>query len=386
MSPAAKKPGNADPQPDSILEQVDDYFFTVDPEWRLTFLNRPYQEALGLSAESVLGRVLWELVPQYLGTQYEESFRRVMRERQTYRFEAGSGVSDRWFRMHVYPLDSGLAVFASDITERHRIQEELRAAHELAERRALQLLELIRDAEAARAEAEAASRTKDEFLATMSHELRTPLNAILGWVHILRNGSPDAEVLRRGLETIERSSRAQARLIDDLLDVARIMSGKLHLDIHRTDPVEVIEAALAMVAPAAEARQILLEKRLDAVGPILADSGRLQQVAWNLLSNAVKFTPPGGRVEVRLERTPQGLEIRVADNGKGIAPEFLPHVFDLFRQADSSTTRRHGGLGLGLSLVREIVEMHGGTVTVESAGDEKGAAFTVELPCRDKLA
>jgi PAS domain S-box-containing protein len=367
LSSDGKNPGNTDPQPSSsILEQVDDYFFTVDHEWRLTFLNRPYQRALGLSAESVLGRVLWDLVPQYLGTEYEESFRRVMRERQTDRFEAGSGVSDRWFRTHVYPLDSGLAVFASDITERHRIQEELRAAH---------------------AEAEAASRTKDEFLATMSHELRTPLNAILGWVHILRNGSPDAEVLRRGLETIERSSRAQARLIDDLLDVARIISGKMHLDIHRTDPAEVIEAALAMVAPAAEARQITLEKRLDAaVGPILADAGRLQQVVWNLLANAVKFTPQGGRVEVRLERTPQGLEICVADNGKGIDPEFLPHVFDLFRQADASTSRRHGGLGLGLSLVREIVEMHGGTVTVESGGADKGAAFTVALPCRDKRA
>lgn len=240
---------------------------------------------------------------------------------------------------------------------------------------------LLRDAERARDEAEAANRMKDEFLATLSHELRTPLNAIIGWTRLLRsNGLNDSE-RAEGLEVIDRNARAQAQLIDDLLDVSRIISGKMALDVQRVDLVEVIEAALAAVAPAAQAKGIRLQRVLDSLaGPVSGDPTRLQQVVWNLLSNAVKFTPKGGRVQVLLERVNSHVEISVIDDGIGIRPEFLPHVFDRFRQADGSTTRRHGGLGLGLSIVKQLVEMHGGSVRVKSPGENRGATFVVALP------
>jgi len=243
----------------------------------------------------------------------------------------------------------------------------------------------LRDAEQqARKEAEAANRVKDEFLATMSHELRTPLNAILGWASILRRGTRDAEGLERGLATIERNALAQARLIEDVLDVSRIISGKLRLDIRRVDLIAIAKAAADVVRPAAAARRVRLsvdhgpEPTLDLVG----DADRLQQVVWNLLSNAVKFTPSDGAVSLRIERNRSAVRLIVQDTGSGIAPEHLPFIFERFRQVDSSTTRKYGGLGLGLAIVRHLVELHGGSVSAESAGLGKGASFTVELPVR----
>ena len=242
--------------------------------------------------------------------------------------------------------------------------------------------EALLDAErTARTEAERASRVKDEFVATLSHELRTPLTPIMGWVAILkRKGSSDPQTLQ-GLEVIERNARAQTQIIEDLLDISRIVSGKVRLDVQRVDLAEVIEAGLATVRPAADAREIRLTALLDpAVGPIRGDPGRLQQIVWNLLSNAIKFTARGGRVQVSLMRVNSHVELVVADNGQGIVPEFLPLVFDRFRQADSSTTRRYGGLGLGLAIVKQLVELHGGSVGVHSAGPGEGASFTVSLP------
>lgn len=262
----------------------------------------------------------------------------------------------------------------SDVTERRRAEE---TAQQAAEERK-QLLESER---AARAEAERASAMKDDFLATLSHELRTPLSAILGWAQVLRLRSMSEAELHRGLETIERNARVQTQLIEDLLDMSRITSGKLRLDIQAVEPVQFIEAAIETVRPAAEAKGIRLEKLLDPVaGPISGDPNRLQQVMWNLLSNAIKFTPKNGKVQVLLERVSSHIEISVADTGIGIKPEFLPHVFERFRQADASTTRTFGGLGLGLSIVKRLVELHGGTVRVKSAGDARGATFTVHLP------
>jgi NO-binding membrane sensor protein with MHYT domain/CheY-like chemotaxis protein/two-component sensor histidine kinase len=241
--------------------------------------------------------------------------------------------------------------------------------------------DLLTRERAARDEAERLSALKDEFLATLSHELRTPLNAVLGWAGMLQRGARDDETLQRGLATIERNARAQGQLIDDLLDMSRIISGTLRLDVQRVEPDKIIEAALGTVHPAAVAKRIDLRVDLDQRAcPVLGDPGRLHQVMWNLLSNAVKFTPNGGMVQVMLSRDGEDVVIRVADSGIGIAPDFLPYVFDRFRQQDASITRRHGGLGLGLSIARQLVELHGGTIGVASPGEQAGATFTLRLP------
>ena len=226
-----------------------------------------------------------------------------------------------------------------------------------------------------------ANRLKDEFLATVSHELRTPLNAMLGWATMLRGKQMDEATQQRAIETIERNARAQNQLIDDLLDVSRIITGKLRLDVRPVVLVSVLEAAIDSIRPAAEAKNIRLQSLLDpAAGPVSGDPDRLQQVFWNLLSNAVKFTPKGGRIQLRLERINSHVEITVSDTGQGISAEFLPYVFDRLQQADSTTTRAHGGLGLGLAIVRHLVELHGGQVQVASAGEGKGTTFMVNLP------
>ena len=248
--------------------------------------------------------------------------------------------------------------------EAHREREQLLAAER-----------------AARSEAEHASRMKDEFLATVSHELRTPLNAILGWSQLLRHEHVTKQDMQHGLETIERNARAQTQLIEDLLDMSRIVSGKLRLDVRSLEPAEFIDAAIETVLPAAQAKNIRIDKMLDpAASPIAGDAGRLQQVVWNLLSNAIKFTPKGGKVQVALERIDSHVEIRVADTGRGVRPDLLAHVFERFRQGDSSTTRTYGGLGLGLAIVKHLAELHGGTVRAESAGEDQGSTFTVSIP------
>ncbi|HEY9737450.1 MAG TPA: PAS domain S-box protein, partial [Trichocoleus sp.] len=256
---------------------------------------------------------------------------------------------------------------STDISERKRAE---------AEREDLLARERV-----AREEAEAANRIKDEFLAVLSHELRSPLNPILGWVRLLRTRKFDQQATDRALETIERNARLQTQLIEDLLDVSRILRGKLALTIAPVDLVQAVEAALETVQLAAEAKNIQIQTHLDeSLKPIVGDANRLQQVFWNLLSNAVKFTPMGGRVEVRLEVVDSRVEIAIADTGKGIQPEFLPHVFEYFRQADSTITRQFGGLGLGLAIVRHLTELHGGTVHAHSDGEGQGALFTVSLP------
>jgi CheY-like chemotaxis protein len=234
---------------------------------------------------------------------------------------------------------------------------------------------------AARAEAERLSELKDQFLATLSHELRTPLSAILGWSQILRRRPLERDELLKVVETIERNARVQTQLIEDLLDMSRIASGKLRLDVQPVEPATFIDAAVQTVRPAAEAKGIRLESMLDpAAGPVSADPSRLQQVVWNLLNNAIKFTPKDGKVQLVLQRVNSHVEIVVTDTGIGIKPEFLGHVFERFRQADASTTRSYGGLGLGLSIVKQLVELHGGTVRAQSKGDGLGSTFTVDLP------
>jgi PAS domain S-box-containing protein len=255
----------------------------------------------------------------------------------------------------------------SDVTEKRRIEAEREY--------------LLQSERSARNAAERANRLKDEFLAMVSHELRTPLNAVVGWSQVLQMSPPSSEDLAVGLEAISRNAQVQAELINDLLDVSRIMSGKLRLDVKRINPVDIVHDALVSVLPAAQTKGVEIEHNLDQTFELIhADPSRLQQVVWNLVSNAVKFTPRSGKVSVLLKQNPAWLEIRVSDSGQGIKPEFLPHLFERFRQEDATSTRVHGGLGLGLSIVKQLVELHGGTVNATSSGEGRGSEFLVRLP------
>jgi CheY-like chemotaxis protein len=263
-------------------------------------------------------------------------------------------------------------------------QDKLRAAEdELTKLRAVShdAVEAEQVQRTGRAEAERLGRIKDEFLANLSHEIRTPLNAILGWSQLLKPESVTKADLAEGLSVITRNARTQARLIDDLLDMSRIISGKMRLDVQRVDLPAVIDAAIESMTPAAEARDIKIQKVIDPIaGPVTGDPNRLQQVVWNLLSNAIKFTPKGGKVQVVVERSNSHVELSVSDTGKGIAAEFLPHVFERFSQDDDSSRRRNTGLGLGLAIVKSLAELHGGSVRVKSGGEGKGSTFIVSLP------
>ena len=260
------------------------------------------------------------------------------------------------------------SAFARDITQRKQDDEE-------RER-------LLGEAERARRQAEAASRVKDEFLSTLSHELRTPLTAIVGWTYLLRGGRLDEATARRGLEAIERNAAAQAQVISDILDLSRIVGAKFRLNVRPLQLAPIVAAAIEPLMPAATAKDLKVQAVLDPqAGLVAGDPDRLRQIVWNLFSNAVKFTPRGGRVTVRLERVEgAGVRLVVEDTGEGISADFLDHVFERFRQGDSSNTRVHGGLGLGLAVVRHFVELHGGTVEAQSGGEGEGATFTV--PCR----
>jgi signal transduction histidine kinase/ActR/RegA family two-component response regulator len=279
-----------------------------------------------------------------------------------------------------------------EVDERRRVEAELRAVQrdlearvsarteELASANQALRMEVIQR-QHAQEQAEFANRMKDEFLATLSHELRTPLTAIVGWAALLKTDQLGPEETARAIETIARNARLQTRLIEDLLDVSRIVSGKLRIESQTVDVKKVIEAAIASTAPLADSKSIKIERSYaDDAAFVQGDAARLQQVAWNLLSNAVKFTPVGGAISVQTSRAENNAVIRISDNGEGIASDLLPFVFDRFRQADSSTTRRHGGLGLGLAIVRHLVELHGGQVSIESPGAGRGTTVTVILP------
>lgn len=252
---------------------------------------------------------------------------------------------------------------------------------EAVQKERIKAVETARENERLYREAQEANRLKDEFLATISHELRTPLTSILGWSRMLATETFDETTRKRGLETIERNARSQGQIIEDLLDISRIITGKLRLNLQLVEPYSIIEAAIDSVRPTVEAKNLRLQTILDPhAGPISGDPDRLQQIFWNLLSNAVKFTPKGGRVQVRLERINSHVEVSISDTGAGIPADFLPHVFERFRQGDGTTTRKHGGLGLGLSIVKQLVDLHGGVIRAASEGEERGANFTVSLP------
>lgn len=366
-----------------LLSKVQDSVIVTDAQGIVTFWNEGATRLLGWTAEEMIGRPMVDRLPEESREQTRLWIARIAAGEAEFEGEWLDQKKDGtpvWIEASTRRICDatgnvlGIMGVSRDISERKRTEEAL--ARSAAERAALLEAERF-----ARAEAERAGRMKDEFLATLSHELRTPLNAILGWSQILAGGSSNDEDLQEGLRTIERNARAQTQIIEDLLDMSRIISGKVRLDVQRIDLALIVSGAIETVRPAAQAKGVQLQAVLGARDCVVSgDPNRLQQVMWNLLTNAVKFTPRDGRVQVRLACRSGAAEVSVIDSGEGIKPEFLPHVFDRFRQADPSTTRRHGGLGLGLAIVKQLVELHGGTVSVESAGIGSGATFTVILP------
>jgi PAS domain S-box-containing protein len=327
------------------------------------FCNRAWQEYTGIELNEASVDVLLRAVHQDDRARAREALLGLISNRgQRFELECRLGSARGGYRWHIVRAlpEIGENVIVGWIATATDVEEQKQA-----ERRAM-----------------AANRMKDEFLAIVSHDLRTPLTAILGWAGMLSAAKADEAKLHRGLETIQRAARAQARLIEDLLDVARIMSGKLHLELRDVSLQEIVRAALEAVRQAAETNGVALEAALEDVPTTLGDPDRLQQVVWNLAMNAVKFTKTGGRIQVCTRSVDGAIEIQVRDNGRGIDPEFLPHVFDRFRQADSTAAQGQGGLGLGLAIVRHIVNLHEGSVSAESAGVGQGATFVVRLPVR----
>jgi PAS domain S-box-containing protein len=359
-----------------LLANVRDSVIVTDLNGVVTFWNEGATRLFGWTADEMLNRPYADRLPEPSRTEVAKWIGNIASgggEFEGEWLDVRKDGSTVWIEATTRLIYDGQGVplaimgVSREITERKRADQERE-----------QFLESERTA---RAEAERASRMKDEFLATLSHELRTPLNAILGWSQILAGGSKDAEDLAEGLRTIERNARAQTQIIEDLLDMSRIISGKVRLDVQQLDLAAVVREAMATAKPAADAKGIRVEAVIDAsAGTMSGDPNRLQQVFWNLLTNAIKFTPKGGQVQVRLKRVNAHVEVSVIDNGEGISPEFLNHVFDRFRQADASSTRQHGGLGLGLSIVKQLMELHGGEVRATSPGIGMGATFTVTLP------
>jgi PAS domain S-box-containing protein len=365
---------------------------TTDSELNVVEWNHWMEEHTGKRAHDVIGNNLLDVFPELIERRLDRHYKwalegqvQVLSQALHSYFIAMPAVSgEHGFAqmqqaVRISPLSNegrviGTLTIIEDVTERVVRETELEAQIEDRSR-------LLSSEKLARSEAERANRLKDEFLATISHELRNPLNAILGWAHMMRVGKLNDANRERAVETIYRNAKSQSQLVADLLDVSRIISGKLRLDVRTVDLVAIVNAAIDSIRPAAEAKGIRLQTMMDsAAGPISGDADRLQQIVWNLLTNAVKFTPKGGKIRVELQRLDSQVEIVVRDSGVGISAEFLPYVFDRFRQADASTTRVHGGLGLGLSIVRQLVDLHGGSVSVQSEGEGKGATFMITLP------
>ncbi len=368
----------------TTLGSVGEAVVATDTLGRITFMNALAERLTGQRAESAIGEPFESVVRLVRADGGDPLPPPLTRLRESLR---GSRPIESTTNASLLlrsdgeriPIDESIAAILDD---RGGLIGTVAALRDMTERARLLDSERI-----AREEAERASRLKDEFVATLSHELRTPLNAMLGWTHLLRRRQGDATAVGEAIEVIERNARSQVRMVEDLLDMTRILAGKVRVDPVRCDPSALIEAAVAAVSPQAQAKAIALEVAIDSsVDAFFADPTRLQQIITNLLSNAIKFTPERGAVRVRVARMWRGERpsdlITVSDTGIGIAPEFLPHVFDRFRQADASTTRRYGGLGLGLSIVRQLVELHGGVVSAASDGPGRGASFTVELPAR----
>jgi PAS domain S-box-containing protein len=347
-----------------VTDRVPVFIAQLDERERYVFVNRPYAGHYGRRPEDIVGRHLREVAGEQAYAELQSHVQGVLGGGRDAIWEIADGAKHFQFRATIARDDDGrthgLLIVGTDITKRKLTEVEL---------------------ERAKRDAEAASQAKENFLAVLSHELRTPLSAVYGWARMLRSGQLEGEAVSRALDAIMRNADVQVHLIDDLLDVSRIIAGKMRLDVRPVDLKAVIQAAIDAVRPAADSKEIRLQCVLDprAVG-ITGDPDRLQQVVWNLLINAVKFTPKRGRVQVHLQRINSHVEIVVSDTGQGISEEQLPHIFERFHQADGTSTRSHTGLGLGLALVRHLVELHGGKVTAQSPGEGQGATFIAELP------
>jgi PAS domain S-box-containing protein len=360
----------------ALVEMAGLAFVSRTLEGVVTRWNEGAERIYGYDAGDVLGTEAAEIVPEDRVVELPSALSRIRRGESVERFETvrvrKDGVAIHVSVTMAPIVDADGTVVGVSAVERD-VTELVVAAQERAE--------LLRREQAAREEAERANRAKDAFIAVVSHEMRSPLNAMIMWVHLMRSSKMNDEDFRRALDTIERNIKSQSKLVDDLLDVSRIISGKLRLELRSVALVGVVEAAVDALRPTAEGKHVRLACDLDPLGgPVLADPLRLQQVFANLVGNAIKFTPAGGAVEMRLRRVASSAVVTVTDSGEGIAPEFLPYLFDRFRQADSAPSRAHGGLGLGLAIVRTLVELHGGTVEGRSDGVGKGATFTVRLP------
>ncbi len=359
----------------AIVASSDDIIVSKTLEGIITSWNPAAERILGYTSAEAVGKHIRLIIPHDRWAEEDEVLARIGRGERVEHFETVRRAKDGRLldiSLTVSPIRDidgtivGASKVARNITER-----------KLSERELARLLIVEKNS---RAQAEEASRLKDEFLAVVSHELRTPLNAIMGWASLLKMRNLDEQTMR-AIETIQRNAQTQNQLIGDLLDVSRIVSGQLRLNIRQFELISVINAAIEVVRPSADAKSIRIQTVLDpAAGPIAGDPDRMQQIFWNLLSNAIKFTSSRGRVQVRLQRINSHVEIVVSDTGIGIEPALLPHVFERFRQGDGSTTREHGGLGLGLAIVRHLVELHGGVVRAFSDGEGKGSEFRVELP------
>jgi PAS domain S-box-containing protein len=360
----------------AIIASSDDAIVSKNLQGIVQTWNDAAQRIFGYTAEEMIGQSITRLIPPERQDEEPQILLRLVKGERVDHFETVRVRKDGRridVSVTISPIRDrtgtivGASKIARDITELKRVRAERE--------------QLLESEHAARREAERISRMKDEFLATLSHELRTPLNSILGWAQLLRGGATTSQDLSQGLESIERNARLQAQLIDDLLDVSRIISGKVRLDVRRVELANVVADAVESMRPAADAKGVKLHCVLDPdAGIITGDPNRLQQIVWNLVSNAIKFTPRGGRVAVLLRRSGSSVEIVVEDTGQGIKSEFIPHLFLRFSQFDSSSTRRHGGLGLGLAIVKHLVELHGGTVRASSAGEGRGSTFVVSLP------
>ncbi|MBV8214226.1 MAG: MEKHLA domain-containing protein [Verrucomicrobia bacterium] len=374
----------------AIVDNSDDAIVGKDLNSIITSWNQGAQKIFGYRAEEMIGTSIKRLIPADRQQEEDEILDRLKRGDRFDHFETIRVTKDGrqiHVSLTISPIKDasghvvGASKIARDITERKLADASLRQAQKVAEEAIAEKARLLESERLARADAERASRLKDEFLATLSHELRTPLNAVLGWSNVLRGHDHLDQQMIQGLDAIDRNARIQAQLIDDLLDMSRIISGKVRLDVQPLDLPAVVLEAVETVRAGASAKGIRLQTVVDPLNAlVLGDPNRLQQVFWNLLNNAIKFTPKGGRVQVLLQRINSHVDVSVIDTGEGIPPDFVPFIFNRFQQADPSTTRRHGGLGLGLAIVKSLIELHGGQVRAKSGGIGKGATFIVTLP------
>lgn len=360
----------------AIIASSEDAIASKTLQGIVTSWNAAAERLFGFTAEEMIGQPILRIIPPELYPEEDRILSEIRSGQQIERYQTERVCKDG-SRVHISLTVSPIRDSSGKVVGAAKIAHDVTKLHALMADREL----LLESERSARTQAERMSRLKDEFLATLSHELRTPLNAIQGWSELLQHPGTKPEDFKRGLETISRNVRIQAQIVNDLLDMSRVVSGQVMLEVHPTRLQDILAHAIDAVRPSADNKSIRIQTIVDSkIGPVRGDPTRLQQVIWNLLSNAVKFTPKGGRIKVVLEPVDSHVEVTVEDTGIGIEPDFLPFVFDRFRQADSGVARRHGGLGIGLSIVKSLVELHGGSVRVKSPGKDQGSTFSVALP------